>query len=152
VSSGFKALIALVAVAALGAVASAIWVGTRTFEGTVVSNPYDAATHFDEARHHAAGLGWQCHFGPAEYRAGTQTLRFSLSARDGAPIEGASAVVRVSRPGTVRQDAAVTARSEGGGRFAADVHFPEPGLWDLEVRASRGPEALAFDRRVQVER
>jgi len=46
-----KILIALVALAALGAVTGAIWLGVRMKEPTVVADPYEAGLHYDEARH-----------------------------------------------------------------------------------------------------
>ena len=149
-SAILKASLILVAVAALGAVVAAIYVGTRTFEGTVVSDPFEAATHYDEARHHAEALGWTLSLESAALRVGPQPLRFSLASRDGAPLEGAEARVRLSRPGNAWQDQTVAARPDGPGRFAAPVTFPAAGIWDLEIRASRGPDRLAFERRVQV--
>ncbi len=142
----------LVALAALGAVAAALVVGTRTFEGTVVSDPYASATQFDEARHRDEALGWRVSLDATALRVGTQDVRFSLAGKDGTPLEGAEVSVKVSRPGTSRLDRNAAARGEGGGRFVARVDFPQPGIWDVQVRATRGSDRLAFDRRVQVER
>jgi nitrogen fixation protein FixH len=140
-------------VAAVAAVIGAtIWVGARTFEGTVVANPYDAAARFDAERHHAAALGWRLSLDGAALHVGAAPLRFALADRTGAPLGGAAAQVRISRPGTARLDRAAPAREEGGGRYAADLAFPEPGLWDVTVTASRGGARLSVERRVQVER
>jgi len=152
VSLSLKAVLALAALAALGAVAAAIVVGSRTFEGTVVSDPYGSATHFDEARHRAEALGWTLSLEAAPLRVGEQEIRFSLLGKDGAPLDGADARVTASRPGTARQDRAAAVRPEGAGRFAARLAFPEPGIWDVEIRAARGADRLDFHRRVQVER
>lgn len=46
-----KILIAIVAVAALGAVGGAIYMGARLKEPTVVADPYQAGLHYDEHRH-----------------------------------------------------------------------------------------------------
>jgi len=151
-SLGLKVTLALVVVAALGAGFAAIVVGSRTFEGTVVPDPFEAASHFDEARHHAEALGWTLSLRPDALHTGTQVLRFSLSTRAGAPLEGAEARLRVSRPGTAWRDVSVEARREGPGQFAAEVSFPEPGIWDLAIRATRGADGLAFERRVDVAR
>jgi nitrogen fixation protein FixH len=147
-----KWVLGLLVAAVVAVIAVTIWVGARTFEGTVVADPYDAATRFDAERHHAAALGWRLSVDPAALRVGAAPLRFALAGRDGAPLAGAAAQVRVSRPGTARLDRSAAARDEGGGRYAADLAFPEPGLWDVTVTASRGGERLAVERRVQVER
>lgn len=151
-SLGLKAILALVVVAALGAGAAAVWVGSRTFEGTVVSDPFEAAAHFDEARRNADKLGWTLTLDGAGLRMGPQVLRFSVASREGSPLDGAETRVRLSRPGTAWMDKAVAAQPQGSGGFAAAVAFPEPGIWDVEVQVTRGPDRLAFQRRVQVER
>jgi nitrogen fixation protein FixH len=145
-------VLALVAAAVLAVVAATIWVGTRTFEGTVVADPYDSAVRYDRTRHHAEALGWTLSVEEASLRVGRPPLRFSLAGKGGVPLEGAEARVRISRPGTAWQDRVAPARGEGGGRFSADVAFPEPGQWDVEVLAARGSDRLAVERRVLVER
>ena len=151
-TAALKAALAVAALAAFGAVGAALWVGARSFEGTVVEDPFDSAVHFDEERHRAQALGWRLLAEGAPLKVGTQSVQFSLAERDGAPLEGAQARVSISRPGTAREDRTVAARPEGGGRFAASLTFPEPGIWDLEFRAQRGPDRLVFERRVQVDR
>jgi nitrogen fixation protein FixH len=145
-------ILGLVVAAVAAVIVATIWVGARTFEGTVVADPYDAAVKFDQARHHAASLGWTMSLDAGALRVATPPLRFGVADRTGAPLAGAGARVRVSRPGTAWQDRTATARDEGGGRFAADLSFPEPGLWDVEVVVTRGSDRLSFERRVQVGR
>jgi nitrogen fixation protein FixH len=147
-----KWILALLVAAVVTVIAATIWVGARTFEGTVVADPYGTAARFDESRHHAASLGWRLSLDPGAPRAGSRPFRFGLADGTGAPLAGAEARVRFSRPGTAREDRTAPARDEGGGRYAADLAFPEPGLWDVEVVATRGGERLAFERQVQVER
>ena len=52
-------LIAIAAVAALGAVVAALVIGHRLAEPTVVADPYEAGLHYDEAHHQhdAAAVG-----------------------------------------------------------------------------------------------
>jgi nitrogen fixation protein FixH len=151
-SLSLKVALSLVVAVALGAGAAAIWVGSRTFEGTVVPDPFETATHFDEVRHNAEALGWTLSLEGAGLRTGSQALRFSVASRGGSPLEGAEVRVKLSRPGTAWKDAVAAARPEGGGRFVAEVSFPEPGIWDLEIQTTRGSDRLAFERRVDVAR
>jgi nitrogen fixation protein FixH len=147
-----KWILGLVVAAVVTVIVATIWVGSRTFEGTVVADPYATAVGFDQARHHAASLGWKLSLDAGGLRAGSAPIRFGVADRSGVPLAGAEARLRLSRPGTAWQDRTATARDEGGGRYAADLSFPEPGLWDVEVVVARGGDRLAFERRVQVER
>ena len=45
-----KILITVIAVLVLGAVGATIWVGTRTYERTVVADPYESGIHHDADR------------------------------------------------------------------------------------------------------
>jgi nitrogen fixation protein FixH len=145
-----KAVIAVIAVAALGAVVGAIWVGVQYHENTVVADPYEAGVHLDEARHAAKRLGWTLDVDEERLRTGPGGLRLSLRDRDGAPLDGAEVRVRLSRAGTSKLDRSAPARPEGEGRYVAAVELPEAGLWDLGVSVRRGADRLAFDRRVRV--
>lgn len=143
-------VIALLVVAALGAVVGAVWVGSRYQESTVVAHPYEAGVHHDEARHAAERLGWMLEVDEASLRTGPGGLRLTLAGRDGAPLAGVDVGVRLSRAGTNRMDRVAVARPDGPGRWVAAVELPEAGFWDLRVEARRGADQVAFDRRIRV--
>jgi nitrogen fixation protein FixH len=145
-----RTVIAIIAVAALGAVVGAIWVGVRYHENTVVADPYEAGVHHDEARHAAERLGWTLEVDEAHLRTGPGGLRLALRGRDGAPVDDAEVRVRLSRAGTSRLDRSAPARPEGEGRYVAAVELPEAGFWDLGVTVRRGADRLSFDRRIRV--
>ena len=100
-----KIVIAIVAAAALAAVLGAVWVGSRTFERTVVADPYESGIHHDADRRKAEALGWIIGVDEGSLRAGPEaTLAVRLTGRDGAPLEDAEVLFRVSRAGTSRFD------------------------------------------------
>jgi nitrogen fixation protein FixH len=146
-----KAVIAVVVAVGLSAVVGAIWVGTRTFERTVVPDPYEAGIHHDADRRRARELGWDAAVDEGSLRAGPQArLAVRLTGKGKEPLEGAEVVFRVSRPGTTRLDGSARAAPAGDGRYAAVLPMPEPGFWDLDVVVTRGADRITFGRWIHV--
>jgi len=146
-----KLVIAIVAVLALGAVGATIWIGTRTFERTVVADPYESGIHHDADRHRAQKLGWTIAVDETGLRAGPSArLGVTLRGKDDAPLSDAAVTVRVSRPGTTRFDRSAVAAPDGPGRYAATLAMPEKGFWDLDVVISRGGETLTLGKWIHV--
>ena len=146
-----KPLIAVASLAALGAVAATIAVGTSLREETVVKDPYEHGIHHDQERKARERLGWQARFDAADLRTGGSGLTFTLVDRAGAPVEGAVlklAVTRPAGPGDERQGAAVAL---GGGRYRAPVGFAAPGFWDVRLDATRGPDTVGLTQQVRIE-
>ncbi|MEY2669684.1 MAG: hypothetical protein RJA59_2322, partial [Pseudomonadota bacterium] len=98
-----KIVIAIVVAVGLGAVVGAIWVGNRSFERTVVADPYESGIHHDADRKKAQSLGWNVVVDEGALRAGRDArLEVKLTGKDGAPIDDAEVTFRVTRPGTSR--------------------------------------------------
>lgn len=147
----WKIVIAAVAAVALAAVAGAIWVGSRTFERTVVADPYESGIHHDADMRRARELGWNAVVDEQALQAGQDTrLVVALTGKDGAPLRGADVVFRVSRPGTSRLDRSAKGIAGEDGRYAAVLPMPEPGFWDLDVVVKLGSESLTLDRWIHV--
>ena len=109
-----KIVIAIVAAVALAAVVGAIWVGARTFERTVVADPYESGIHHDADRRKAQALGWNVAVDEGSLRAGPEAaLAVRLTGKDGAPIDDAEVLFRVSRAGTSRFDRSAPATRAG---------------------------------------
>ena len=146
-----KLVIAIVAVLALGAVGATLWIGTRTFERTVVADPYESGIHHDADRHRAQRLGWNMTVDEAGLRAGPSArLAVTLRGKDDAPLADAAVTFRVTRPGTSRFDRSAVAAPDGPGRYAATLAMPEKGFWDLDVVISRGGETLTLGKWIHV--
>jgi nitrogen fixation protein FixH len=147
----WKLVIAVVAAAALAAVVGAVWVGTRTFERTVVADPYETGIHHDADRRRARELGWNARVDEGGLRAGPDArLSVVLTGRDGAPLDGAEVTFRVERPGTSRYDRSARAALDGAGRYTATLPMPEPGFWDLDIVVQKGAESLTLGRWIHV--
>jgi nitrogen fixation protein FixH len=146
-----KIVIAVVAAAALAAVVGAVWVGARTFERTVVADPYESGIHHDADRRKAQALGWIVAVDEGSLRAGPEAaVAVRLTGKDGAPLDDADVLFRVSRAGTSRFDRSAKASNAGSGRYAALLPMTEPGFWDLDVVVRRGGESLTLGKWVHV--
>lgn len=142
-----KIVIAIVVVVGLGAVAGAIWVGNRSFERTVVADPYESGIHHDADRKKAQALGWNVVVDEGALRAGPEArLEVVLTGKDGAAIDDADVTLRVTRPGTSRFDRSARATHGSGGRYGAVLAMPEAGFWDLDVVIRRGEESLTLGK------
>ena len=146
-----KLVIAVVAAAVLGVVGVTIWVASRSYERTVVANPYESGIHHDADRLRAQALGWSVTVDEGSLRAGPEArLGVTLADKGGAPLDGAEVVFRVSRAGTSRFDGSATAGPVGGGRYAAVLPMTEAGFWDLDVVIRRGAESLTLGKWIHV--
>jgi nitrogen fixation protein FixH len=126
-------------------------VATRSYERTVVADPYESGIHHDQDRKRAERLGWAIVVDESGLRAGPEAvLAIRLSDRTGAPLEGAEVTFRVARPGTSRFDHSAPAHAEGGGRYAAVLPMAEAGFWDLDAVIRLGAESLTLGKWIHV--
>lgn len=136
--------------AALGAIAATVWVGAQVREETVVAKPYEEGLGLDAERRARAALGLALSIAEVP-GAGGGPLVFELSDRAGRPVADVAVTVEISRPETSRGAQGVPARAEGGGRYVADIAFPDAGPWDVRFDVARGSERVRLERRVEVQ-
>jgi nitrogen fixation protein FixH len=146
-----KPLIIVAALTALGAVVATIAIGANLMEQTIVKDPYEHGLRYDHDRAVRSRLGWQARFDAATLRPGGAELGFTLIDRSGAPVEGASVKVAVTRPAGPGDERQGSALPLGGGRYLAPVGFAAPGFWDVRLDASRGEEAVGLTQQVRIE-
>jgi hypothetical protein len=126
-------------------------VGAGSFERTVVPDPYESGIHHDADRRKAQALGWNVAVDEGSLRAGPEAaLAVRLTGKDGAPIDDAEVLFRVSRAGTSRFDRSAPAIHAASGRYTAVLSMTEPGFWDLDIVVRRGGESLTLGRWIHV--
>jgi hypothetical protein len=126
-------------------------VGAGSYERTVVPDPYESGIHHDADRRKAQALGWNVAVDEGSLRAGPEaSLSIRLSGKDGAPIDDADVLFRVSRAGTSRFDRSAPATHAASGRYTAVLSMTVPGFWDLDVVVRRGGESLTLGRWIHV--
>ncbi|BDG01907.1 FixH family protein [Anaeromyxobacter oryzae] len=144
-----KLLIAVAAVAALGAVAAAIYVGSQVREDTVVAKPYEEGLQHDAEHHARAALGWTVTV-PGEPLPAAGPIVFELRDHAGAPLAGATVSLTVTRAESSHGQWTAEARDAGGGRYVVDSAFAAPGGWELRFDVRHGADRSRLSRVVSV--
>ena len=134
--------------------ATLIVFAVQSFSGLTTSEPYTKGLRFNDQIREAQvyeRLGWHvaARFRPLEARRGVVEVR--LTDRSGAPLADAEVNAEFSRPVEKDRDFALTLKSLGSGRYAADAEFPLAGVWDVKYRIERAAGTLKARDRLQVE-
>jgi nitrogen fixation protein FixH len=146
-----KTMLAIVVAIGLASVIATLWLGTSSFEPTVVKDPYEHGLHHDQERHARDRLGWHARFDPAALRAGGAALPFELLDGKGAPLDGATVQVALTRPAGGGDARTGQARPLGGGRYQLEAGFAAPGFWDVRLDVTRGADVSGLVQQVRVE-
>ncbi len=96
----FIVIIVLICILALAATIGTIVVGSRSFEGIVVDNPYETGLAWDRERRNQEDLGWSVALQEAAYKTGKNDLIVMVRDKNGVPLSDAVVSVVVSRPST----------------------------------------------------
>ena len=107
---------------------------SSTWKGLVVPNSYVASQHFEidkQKRAAQAKLGWQ-----VKLSIDGNRLAVGLSDEQGASIDGAAVMVKLTRPLSDRDDMAITLKRDDAGRFVSDETLTA-GDWLADVSISR---------------
>jgi nitrogen fixation protein FixH len=118
-----------------------------------VEPAYDEkAMRWDEtarARERSEALGWESSVHAAVAGPSTR-LTVLLTARDGAPVEGASVVAVAFASARASQRYRLELAASGPGRYEAALPSPRTGLWQVQVKASREGEVFVRDCSIEL--
>ncbi len=145
-----KYLIIIASTIGLLFIAITIIVGARTFEGTVVQDPYESAAHWDSARHDQQQSGW--HVSVMTKIVRSPVDEFSLEVRDrrGEPVD-ASIELHITVPFTNRYDRDYHMEPDREGIYRTPVNVPVRGRWLAHITIVKAGKRIAFDERFDVE-
>lgn len=137
-------LVVIAANATMAAFAFGSWTGIETRDHYRKGLAYNEEL---QAVRRQAALGWQ---GDVAYSGGGEggRVEFTLRDRAGAPVAGAVVRAAFVRPTSEGHDFELPLDSLGGGRYAARVALPLPGLWEVRVAAERGADEARFKERI----
>jgi len=148
-----KILISIVVIVGLIAVAGAVVVGVRSFDGTVTTKPYEEGLVWDETRKERAERGWSVKLNTGIFKVGENDLQFTLLDKQGALLDLHAAVsLNLSRPSTYAYDRAFDVKKIEGGLYRASVNFPLYGYWDIKIDLIKNDKKIEFKERVFVEK
>jgi nitrogen fixation protein FixH len=146
-----KVLLGIAALIGLGAVVAAIVVGTSTFEGIVVRDPYGAGLQWDAQQRARTASGWSVLLPSRSFPHGTSALSAMLSDRDGVPLRDAVVAVRISYPSTSRYDKEYSLAADGQGRYTGVIDLPRRGLWNVQFIVSAGGKQAVLEDSIRAD-
>lgn len=144
-----KTILVLVTLAALGAVAGAVIVGSLVFDGTVVDHPYERGISWDEDRKRRASSGITTALVTESFTPGRNDIAISVS-RAGGPLDEGGISLRIGRVDTEAHDRAYSLSRQDDGTYGAAVDFPVKGLWTVAVLVKEGERPLEFRHEIRV--
>ena len=146
-------LLALVLLGQAGGVIAMVVVSGRDASFAIEPDYYEKALAWDEtSRLRAASdsLGWTTE---SKLKSGVdgQELQITLRDRLGRPLEGAAVQVEFYHHVRAADRQTVQLSPRGEGAYAAAARMSRPGLWQLRIRADRGPDTLITSQDLRVE-
>jgi nitrogen fixation protein FixH len=142
----FMVIIVLTCILALAATIGAIVVGSRSFEGIVVDNPYETGLAWDRERRNQEDLGWSVALQEATYKTGRNDLIIMLRDKNALPLADAVVSVAVSRPSTRAFDRTYLTVVQPNGRYHTEIDLPVYGNWGVIIEVSRKKERTSFSK------
>jgi len=140
----FTVIIVLTCILALAATIGAIVVGSRSFEGIVVDNPYETGLAWDKERLNREYLGWTVALQDATYKTGKNDLIIMVRDKNALPLSDAVVSVAVSRPSTREFDRTYRTVVQPDGGYRTEIDLPFYGIWGVIIEVIRNKERTSF--------
>ncbi len=125
--------------------ARASWTGVETEDAYRIGLQYNHTLAEAEAQ---KALGWKIAAFDLTKDEEQQVLMVRLVDASGAPLRGLAVAATVRRPTTDSLDRQVTLSEGEDGLYRAMLNLPEPGQWEVEVVATRGPDRFRAVHRI----
>lgn len=136
-------LIATVSIG-IASVAATIMIGARTFEETVVADPYETGLRWDDARNERHLSGWRVSLETRTTSTGQAVVVVRSKDRQNLPLRRAAIRVAFSRPETARYDRAYPLEEQKEGRYTALVDLPRTGRWEARITVTHDGRTAVF--------
>ena len=144
----FVVIIVLICILALAATIGTIVVGSRSFEGLVVDNPYETGLAWDRERRNQEDLGWSVALQESTYKTGKNDLIVMVRDKNGVPLSDAVVSVIVSRPSTRAFDRTYSTVVQPDGRYHTAIDLPFYGNWGVVIDVNRKMERTSFNKMI----
>ncbi len=130
------------------------YIAHTTHPGVVTEQAYEKGLQYNALIAQAdaqARLGWSSSIAVARAAAGGSRLSFSLRDAKGNPVAGMSVNAVVARPSRQALDFRVALAEQSPGVYAADIHPPAAGLWEMQVAATGAQGSYQAVKRMELE-
>jgi nitrogen fixation protein FixH len=133
-----------------------VYFAIQTNPGLVVDDYYDRGQHYEKtlASKLAKDPGWSMQPEmPVRIKAGEpQTVRFTLTDKDGQPVSADAVTFYAYRPSDLSRDFSLPMSLEGPGRYVVEASFPVMGVWDTLFAVRQGEDEYTRGQRLMVGR
>jgi nitrogen fixation protein FixH len=120
-----------------------------TMPGLENEKPYQAGIGYNtdiEAAREQSARHWTVASHVARNADGHASVEVEARDRDGVPVGGLTVSVKLKRPTDQRADQTISLGERKAGTYLGDAADVAPGVWEIELDASRGPERLFRSR------
>jgi nitrogen fixation protein FixH len=125
-----------------------VWLALGSFPGMVSPDAYREGLAYNRtlaAREAQRALGWRVQV-DATGQGLSRRLEARFADRDGSPLRGLDVAATLKRPVTRGADQAIEFAEILPGVYRAEVEFPLPGHWQLELEARSGATEWKMER------
>jgi nitrogen fixation protein FixH len=143
-----KVLITVVIIAGLAAVAGSVFIGVKSFDGTVTDSPYEKGLLWDEIQNKKSELDWTIVLDKQKYTVGENAITISLFDNKNVPLKSKKITVARSRPASASYDKYFDAVKLTDGVYRVNADFPLYGQWDLKITIVKDDIDLLYEKRV----
>lgn len=132
-----------------------ITVAFKSSPGLVVDDYYEKGKNYNKSIEKMAAqkaLAWDVHLSVPERLEVGQITSYGLTISDSsrAALSADKVEIYAFRPSDVAADFSVQMIPQGAGRYAVDLMFPLPGVWDLIVNIIKGDDQFEVTERIFV--
>ncbi len=146
-----RTFLIIVVIIGLASVAATIIVGLRSFDGTVVKEPYETGLRFDAARKEREASGWHVTMDRDRIPVGRGTLKLRISDREGKALADAEVTVSMSLLTTDRYDREYSAQTSGSGVCVFPIDIPKAGPWSVRITVTDQGTSIQFEEMLTAE-
>jgi nitrogen fixation protein FixH len=147
-----KAWLVIITAIGLLAVAGAVIIGMKSFDGTVTDNAYEKGLAWDDMQRDKEELGWNAEINSQQLTTGNNELILMLTDKGNDPLLNAEVFLTISRPSSSEYDRELDTAKVRDGLFKSTVNFPFYGNWDINIKVVQGGYDIFFIKRVFVEK
>ncbi len=130
------------------------YIAHTTHPGVVTEQAYEKGLQYNALITRAdaqARLGWSSAIDVARAAAGGTRLSFTLRDAQGRPVTGMTVAAVVCRPSRQAMDFRTSLAEQSPGVYAAVIHPPAPGLWEMQVAATGAKGDYQAAKRVELQ-
>jgi nitrogen fixation protein FixH len=153
-SPWIRGLLAMMAVI-VAANVTMITLAYKTSPGLVVDDYYEKGKNYNKSLEKMAAqkaLAWDVHLSnPEKIEAGEKTgYGLTILDKSRSPLLADKVEIYAFRPSDVAADFSAQMIAQAEGKYAGDMIFPLPGVWDLVVNIVKGDDQFEITKRIFV--